>query len=425
MSDITKRLELAENVFFTAIDGGKFKTNSVEIRFITKLDENAALNNIAFSILSAACSEYPSRLELSRCLTGLYGSSISSDVSSIGDYQLLSLGCSCIDDAFTFDGEKLTEKLIKLLLCCLFSPVAKDDIFDAELFRQLRKETVDDIEAEINDKRSWAINRAVEIAYKGQPYALNPLGTKEAALAATPAEAYAAYKRVLDTARVEIVFCGCGNADNVRTIFADAFSGRGRAMATPDFPVDFEAKKEIELVTEPMDVQQSKLVMIYKSDCDDDCAMRFMNCILGATPFSKLFVNVREKLSLCYYCSSRFNKYKGYLRIDSGVNTENIETARVEIARQLSDIANGSFTDDDMNNSLLSILDSLNSIGDTPGGLVHWYFHSFVGGGAQSPQQEAEDFRSVTRERIINAAKSLIPDTVYIMQAEENTEENE
>lgn len=417
MAGKTNRTEIADNIFFSAISGNKFKTDSISVKFIVGLDEKtAADNNIAFYIISSACADYPTRLELNRRLTELYGASLGSSVSSVGDYQVISLSCSCIDDAFALDNEEITAKLSAILMSCLFSPVAKDGEFDAELFRQLQKEAIEDIEAEINNKRSWAINRAVEIAYEGQPYSVNPIGTKQTALASTPKSAYEAYRRVLETARVEIIYCGCGAADKISADFAEAFGKLGRHASKPDFSCSYMPTGTVRTVSEPMDVNQCKLVMVYKTQCEDRYALGFMNCILGATPFSKLFANVREKLSLCYYCASRYNKYKNYIRIDSGVNPENLETARIEINRQLTDIAEGKFTDADMENSLLSILDSINSTGDTASGLMGCLFRSVLGVSAATSEEEAELFRSVTRERIENAAKALVLDTVYIMQ---------
>lgn len=425
MPNKIKRTRIAENIFFSSVPGSKFKTNTISVKFIAKLDkETAARNNIALSILSSACSKYPTRIELSRKLTELYGSSINSSVSSVGDYQIMSISCNWIDDAFTLNNDLITENLIDILLCCIFSPVASGDKFNEELFSQLRKEIVEDIEAEINNKRSWAINRAVEIAYEGQPYAVNAMGTKESALSATSANTFEAYKNVLANSCIEVIFCGCGDSDKVSERFTKAFADFGRDTESPIFPTDYVKREEIRKVIEPMDVKQCKLVMVYKTDCEDKYAAMLMSYILGATPFSKLFANVREKLSLCYYCSSRYNKYKNYLRIDSGVNTENLEIAFKEINRQLDDIAKGNFTDDEMNNALLSILDTINGTGDTSHGLIGWHFHSFIGKSASSLEEDAEIFRKATREQIICAAKSFILDTVYTMQASENSEGN-
>ena len=146
---------------------------------------------------------------------------------------------------------------------------------------------------------------------------------------------------------------------------------------------------------------------------------KLMSTLLGETPFSKLFANVREKLSLCYYCASGFNDSKGTLMIDSGVENVNVEKARVEILNQLDDIRKGNFTDEEMSNSILSILNLLKGVGDTPSSLVNWYFSRFCRGEIISPDEEISRIKAVTREQIIEAANSFKLDTVYVMTGEE------
>ena len=60
-------------------------------------------------------------------------------------------------------------------------------------------------------------------------------------------------------------------------------------------------------------------------------AMRMMVAILGGTATSKLFLNVREKQSLCYYCGANLDRTKGIVLIDSGVRPDNAEAAKAAI----------------------------------------------------------------------------------------------
>ena len=62
----------------------------------------------------------------------------------------------------------------------------------------------------------------------------------------------------------------------------------------------------------------------------DVAAARLMNALLGGTPHSLLFRNVREKLSLCYYCASSYDRLKGILLVDSGVDGQNAGRAKEE-----------------------------------------------------------------------------------------------
>lgn len=164
------------------------------------------------------------------------------------------------------------------------------------------------------------------------------------------------------------------------------------------------------------------MVLVFKTDFADRYALKIMNMIFGETPVSKLFMNVREKLSLCYYCASRIAYSKGALIVDSGVEKENIQKAEEEILRQLDEIKNGNFTDEEMQNALLSVDNALSAVGDTPSSYSSWYFDRLCDGEFLTPEQVMEKYRAVSREDIIRAAESLKLDTVYLMLNKEDKE---
>ena len=163
--------------------------------------------------------------------------------------------------------------------------------------------------------------------------------------------------------------------------------------------------------------------MAFKSECTNAPAMKLMNSVFGGTPFSKLFLNVREKLSLCYYCSSGYNDRKGVLFVDSGVEHANIEKAKAEILNQLKAVQNGEFTDEEINNSRLSMINSLRGVTDGARSIAEWYFKQSYAGQSLSPEDEIERLKSVTKEDIIAAAKSLSLDTVYVLTGKESAAE--
>ena len=157
------------------------------------------------------------------------------------------------------------------------------------------------------------------------------------------------------------------------------------------------------------------MVLVFKTESDDCHAIRLLSTIFGETPVSKLFMNVREKMSLCYYCASRVLFAKGSLSVDCGVERDNIEKAEKEILHQLDEIRSGNFSDEELSSALMSIDNTLTAVGDTPSSYSSWYFERFCENNIVTPEQQFEAYKAVTRERIINAAKSLTLDTVYLM----------
>ena len=155
--------------------------------------------------------------------------------------------------------------------------------------------------------------------------------------------------------------------------------------------------------------------MAFKTDSDDIYALKMLSLIYGEMPFSKLFLNVREKMSLCYYCASHSVSVKGAFFVDCGVERSNIEKAEAEITAQLNEIRQGNITDMEMEGSLMALDNAVLQIGDTPSSYISWYFDCFCDGDIISPEEHFRRFTEVTRERIVEAANSLKPDSIYLM----------
>lgn len=407
---------LCDGVNFTAVTDTRFKTNLIGINLVSDLDAKTAAANAAISlVLSKSNSTYKNITEINKKLSSLYGANINGDTLKIGDSQIISLTASCIADRYTFGGEKITGELVDLLIECLFSPNVEDGGFYAKNFELNKQELLDEIDAEINEKRSYALIRAGKKVYEGEPASITAHGDKEYALELTPKSAYEQYKNVLKTAGIEIFFVGGGDPADALERFKKAFAGAERNFSGKSVSKKSPLKTQACEVTETLDVAQSKMVMAFKSGFENAPAMRLMNAIFGQTPFSKLFMNVREKLSLCYYCAAGYDERKGVLVVDSGVEHKNIQKARDEILNQLSEVANGNFTDSEMSNSALSVINNYRAVNDSAFALASWYLRQAYAGTSFTPEQEIERIKAVSREDIVNAAKSLSLDTVYVL----------
>ena len=175
--------------------------------------------------------------------------------------------------------------------------------------------------------------------------------------------------------------------------------------------------KKVNTVFEKMDVKQGKIVMGFSTDMygDDDVSLPLMvMCdIFGGGPYSRLFTNVREKMSLCYYCAARSIRFKGLLMVDSGVEVENADKAIDEILNQLEIMKKGEFSDSEFESSIKSICDSLNTYYDSQGALDLWYALKICNENIYSPQDIIEKIKQITREDVIYAARGVNLHTVY------------
>jgi predicted Zn-dependent peptidase len=413
---IYKRSELGDDIGFTAIIDDKFKSSSLAVYFITELSEKtAAVNNLGISILTVSSSRYRTYASLCEKLSELYGAGLGSIARKKGDAQILGLKASWLDNKYAIDGEDICGEMRELIHSCIFEPNVSGDEFDADCFNIVKKDLIDRIDGELNQKRSYAIAQASRTAFRGEPAECTGYGSREATDSASSADALHAYRELLKTAQIEIYYVSPHEDTSFAEMFRESFGRIQRAPHRVNIRNHSPLKPEPVTVSEEFDVNQCKMVLAFKTGSDDKYALKMLSIIYGEMPFSKLFLNVREKLSLCYYCTSTSVSAKGTFFVDSGIERSDIDKAKEEILAQLEEIKKGNITDEEIESSLLALDNAVLQIGDTASSYISWFFDCFSDGKFITPEEHFNEFKSVTKERIIQAANSLKLDTVYLM----------
>ncbi len=421
MNNIINRRKIADGVYFSSITDKRYKKNLISVAFSTQLSEDTATENVIVPVLLTKCnSKLPTYKAFNNKMSRLYASGIGGTAGRQYDLQTISFGAYYLDDIYALSGEKMTGIMTDILIDCLTSPVTENGVF-SEKFVELEKKTViDNIETAINDKRSYAIERAMKTICKGEPASVCSYGTVEKAKLITPDSAYKAYRRMLETMPCEIICTGCSDFEGVAEKFAAAFEKAGRHDIENTTIALSPVKTQTEEVTERLTVNQSKLVLGFKSHSDDDAALVLLQKIFGGTTSSKLFRNVREKMSLCYYCSASRNDLKGIMLVNSGVENENIEKTKEAVIDQLEEIKNGNFTNEDINFAEMAIKNDFKSVADSAGNVSNWYFDCIRKNDIVTPEEKLGRYLGVSKERIIAAAKSMVLDSVYVLTGNEN-----
>ena len=417
------REKIGENVHFTGITDSRYKTNLITINFINNLSlDTASANALTAYLIDKSNSEYPQYDEFARFMSGMYKAEIYSSISTFGNAQIITVSGSAIDNKYALDNENLSMELCNSLCDCVFSPATENGAFIDDRFETERKNLIDDINASINEKRIYAVNRANEIMFSGQPCGLAKNGNVDTASALTNAKTFELYKKLINESKVEIIFIGCGAFDDIKQYIKDKFDSLSGERNTDILPVNTEIDGSLKEVTDIFNVVQSKMVLGFKSNDYKEAPMTVMSALYGGTPSSKLFKNVREKLSLCYYCASRANKATSSLKVDCGVESENIEKARTEILHQLELMCSGDITDDEVSETKLALINALKGTADSPSGLSAWYLTRILSGDLLTPDEQIERIKAVTKEEIIKSAQSLTLDTVYVLTGEASDE---
>lgn len=354
---------------------------------------------------------------LNRKLSALYSAGIWDHVGKSGDLQRFGLCATAIDDAYAIGNEKVLSELSETLCGCLFRPVLENGAFPEKNFGVLKQLLTDMNDAEINDKALYAYRRGTEETHRGEPAAVSMYGENEEIRKITPQAAYEAYTKALRTMNIEILCVGRADFSDTRELFREEFRKIGRAALPRPENRPSALKAEPITVVQPMEIAQSKLYLSFKADIQNRYAARVMCELFGGDVSSKLFTVVREKLSLCYYCTSSIHPDKGTMTVESGVEEKNVEKAKEEILRQLGEIQNGNFTGEELRKIKNSLENAFGAWYDTLNNASNWYLARILENDIESPEERLKKLLAVTREEIVEAARAFRLDTTYVLSA--------
>ncbi|MBQ6847963.1 MAG: insulinase family protein [Clostridia bacterium] len=412
-------LELQSGVEGLFIKNNRFNTTLVSYNFYLPLKKETAAENALLPFILTSCSNrYPDFSRLNYKLSKLYGARLNASTEKYGDYQLLRMTISVINDRFSLEGDSLVKNASELLLGLIFEPKCENGVFFEDDLEREKRKAIEHIKGEISEKRVFAKKRLIEEMFKNEPYGTPKCGTVEDVQAITGESLYKAWKNMLSSGFVRVQVVGSAVPDGLFEEVSERFSTVDRNNVC-DCKISAPAKKVStpKTVTDYMDVSQGKLCLGFSTTLcgNDDVALPLMvmTDIFGGGPYSRLFSNVREKMSLCYYCSASAIRQKGLVTVESGLETDNFEKAEKEILNQLEALKKGEFSDFEFESSIKSITDSLNTYNDSQNSIDLWYVIKVNNDSLYTPEDIAEKISTITREDVINAAEGVCLNTVY------------
>lgn len=423
-----EKINVEKGVDLVSVYADRFKTNEFAVSFCTELNENtASLNALLISLLSHCSNEYQDMIQLNKRLSYLYGASLYSSVQKTGENQVLSLQLTSLDDRFSLMGGKISSECVELLLSLIFNPRldSEGNFFDEDINREKRL-LIEKIESEENEKRIYALRQTEKAMFKDEPYSVNRYGSVQDIEKIKKEDIKESWNSLLNNSKIQFTVIGTADKDELNNMISEKFSSINRNYIEPNQSVFIPYAEKVNTVEERIDVKQGKLVLGFRVNmkCDDDKApsMRAFSDIFGGGPYSKLFANVREKLSLCYYCSARYDRRKSCILIQCGCEEENMDKAVDEIMSQLSEIQNGNF-DEEFNSSKIGLSDVINSASDDSAMLLNWYLSQIGDTEMKSPKQSADENNAVTKEDIKYCSSLLTLDTIYKLTGNKDKED--
>ena len=407
---------LGEGIEFVSIVEPKFKTTNISaVLLLPCQPEKFAEWALIPNLLLNSCEKYPTIAQMSEKLQELYGAYLDNSISLIADTWQMRLLVNVIGDDYALEGEKLRQEAASLLLECILHPNLEHEknAFAESAFRTEQQELLDVIQNEINNKRSYAVKQARKTIFQNEPNACPLYGTTEEVMALKSENVYQAYQEILKRAQILIYYVGSEEAPELPELFRNAFAERKAPEISVQNPSP--CKAEPVTVSDSMNIGQCQLIMAFKADQVQQEAARMCSLMFGGAPFSLLFSNVREKMSLCYYCSSNIVYGKNTMIVASGVAQENLEKARDEILNQLEIMQKGQFEDSLLTDARRYLINALRLTGDTPSSCASEAFERFLRSDHAGVEERIRLYENLTKQDIIDTAKSFKLDTVYML----------
>lgn len=416
---------LMQDVVLTCLQTDKFKTSYLTINLLTALSrEDAALNALTPKVLRRGTRSLPDMNAISSRLDSLYGARLNPTIRKKGEILVVGLSSDFADDAFLPDGAHNLEDMAQLMGEMLLSPDMSGGTLREDYVESEKEKLLEKLLGRINDKRAYALQRLLEQMCSMEEYGADPLGSEQSIKNITAQELTGHYLHLLEASPLEIFYCGSAEPLRVSKALKAALSSLPRSgEISEDLGTDIRMnalEAEPRYFEDALQVTQGKLSMGFRlGDCMEEpnaAAIRVFNGVFGGCVTGKLFMNVRERLSLCYYASSSVDLHKGVMIVSSGIEFDKFDAARSEILAQLDAVCSGSFTADELEAAKRSIAGDYRSLSDSPAALEGFYLDAALIGPALSPDELADEIEKVTREQVIEIAKGVELDAVYFLR---------
>ena len=417
-------LELFPGVTLRCIRDTRFKQGALSIQLLRPMThEEAALNALLPAVLLRGCESCPDLKQIIHRLDDLYGASIGALVRRIGDYQTTGFYCGFMEDRFALEGDRILSPMVSFAGELLLRPVLENGVFSQDFVESEKKNLISAIESQRSDKRAYAAARLLENMCQNDSFGIPRLGNAEQVAAITAESLYRHYRRILEESALELFYVGSASMEEVADAVRPLVAGLDRRLQPLPRQTAYQPSPESR-ETETMEIAQGKLSLGFTTSITNQdprfAAMQLCNAIFGSGMTSKLFMQVREKLSLCYAIGSSYYGSKGIVTVNAGIDTCQEKAATEAIMQQLQACQAGQITENELQSARESILSSLRAVCDSPGAMEAFFGVAALNGLNRSLEEYAAQIRAVTLEDIAAAAQTLHLHSSFFLKGEDH-----
>lgn len=417
--------EIKQGITLHQIHTENFKTNLYAIFLAIPLErEKVTLDALIGAVLRRGTQRFQTQEAISKELEGMYGASFNCGIEKTGDNHILKFYLETLSEEFLPEPEKLNEKCLSILFDIAFNPLMVNGAFKPEYVEGEKKNLKQIIESKIDNKAKYAYDRCIEEMYKNEPYGLYKFGYIEDIDSITSELLYQRYQELIAKCKVDIFCSGRLNEQETIKQIKENENIQKLQEREPQYVINneiTEGKKEVQTNTieESMQITQGKLVIgldILNTQENSRFIASVYNAILGGGANSKLFQNVREKQSLAYTAGSNYLRTKNSIFIRCGIEIANYQKALETIKQQLTDIANGEFSEEDLENAKRLIVSSVDAISEEQDTEITYYYGQELSDRFMSIEDYKKQILEATKGQVIELAKDVKINTIYFLK---------
>lgn len=415
-----KTVSLGAGITLRCYTDTRFKTNCLSLQLVRPMcRQEAAANAMISAVLLRGCEQYRDIQALTRRLDDLYGATVGSLVRRVGDYQTTGFYCSYTEDRFALPGDRILEPVVELVRQLLLEPRLEDGAFCADFVEGEKRNALSAIEAQKNDKRAYAANQLIKNMCRLDPFGIPRFGEPEQIHAIDPRNLYRHYQKILRQSRIDLFYVGSQPPERMAELLGRIFQDIDRDYVNLPAQQPFRDGGPTRQ-SEAMDVAQGKLQMGFVTpatlNTPDFVPMQVFNTMFGGGIVSKLFANIREKMSLCYDIGSSYAGGKGILTVGAGMDHQMAETVEKEILCQLDECRCGNISPLELQSAQAALISSLRSIHDSPSSIENYYSTGALSGCTISVLDYMQQVEQTTVEDLSRLAKLLQLHSVFLLK---------
>lgn len=416
-------IDIKNGIKLHTIKTEKFKTNLIAVMLTTKLDrKNVTKNALIPAVLRRGTKFMQTQEEINKKMEDMYGASFDCGLDKTGDNQILKFYMETVNNEFLpQDAENMIKSSIEKTFEIIFNPYLENGVFKKEYVEQEKENIKQIIDGKIDSKARYALDRCIEEMYKNEPFGLYKFGYVEDLKDINEKNLYEYYLELIKTCKIDIYISGIVD-ENIHNIIKQNENIEKLQERKPDFK-EFELTKkeneEAKEIQESMEITQGKLIIgLDVNILDKDARYKIMiyNSLLGGSANSKLFQNVREKASLAYTASSSYYRFKNNIFINCGIDIPNYQKALEIIKKQIEDMKNGDFTDEEIENAKNGIIASIKTIDDEQDTEITYYFGQELSGTKTSLEEYIENIQKINKADVLEVAKQISINTIYFLK---------